>query len=333
MSYLILGFRAGLPLDPEFVSDWPQYRIVERPAAGTWTTLARELRAGSVTSAAHVSELPPGDRLWIALEFAGSLYLDRASVPELEPGLRRTGWIHRHKTDEYRVLDPPVVAPVERPPTLPATVAAATDALDDVDVFGDLAVGRLGGSSALLALSRRSKRDEHVVVRTLEELELGWVEHGDALWRVRHRGAVEVVAVGMSASTSIDDVAERFVDHDGIVRAWQERTPVEGMRYSVLLQIVAPDVDPPVWAPVGQIWEQQGVAKHQTLATAVPISAEVAPGEAVSIVAAAWCLNRDLDAPSGEALAVTPLHTRYDQTVTQEQVWEHRSSLPVGWGA
>jgi hypothetical protein len=86
-------------------------------------------------------------------------------------------------------------------------------------------------------------------------------------------------------------------------------------------------VDPELYVPVGQVFEQESVNGVQTLAAASPGTVVVTPGRLEPFVIPAWCLNAELAPPSGEPVRATPLRARHSVTDSQDTVWGRRRSV------
>lgn len=107
--------------------------------------------------------------------------------------------------------------------------------------------------------------------------------------------------------------------------AWLSARPSHG--FAVAMELSAPLVDPPVWIPVGQVFQQTSVNGVQTLAVSQATNVVVQPGSIVAVVTSAWCLNNALASPSGQLMQSTPFRVRNDPRTSQADVWVDRDSL------
>jgi hypothetical protein len=158
-------------------------------------------------------------------------------------------------------------------------------------------------------------------LRNPAALDLDWVDDPRSASALRSAGQLTVTAAGLSHDSS--DVGAGFSDPDEARRLWAHRTPSS---FYVLLEASAP-VDPELFVPLGQVFEQ-GVANGvQTLATTRPGSVVVTPGRLGRLLLPAWCLNQNLAAPTGELVRPTPLRTRYPSGTSQSDVWTDRARV------
>jgi len=185
-----------------------------------------------------------------------------------------------------------------------------------VGLFGEYVPSELGGSSALLSLSGATPDRPEVVLRNLHALELTRLDEAETLTAHRREGSVVCRAVGLSAGDELD--TSGFEDPRACRLAWQERRPSPA-EFWVLVELSA-SVDPAVWIPVGQVFEQHGVNGRQTLAVASSTRTVVTPGRLTTAALPAWCLNQRLSPPDGKSVNPTPLRTRYTETMSQNAV-------------
>ena len=273
---------------------------------------------------------PADNNVWLAFEFFGRAVTGRDVDTA---ALHNEGWTPEPRQD-YVVWTPPSLAQVSRaqfarelfgrrPYTV--TVDANCD-LDDASLFGDLVSPRRGGSSALMALSSASPNAESVLLRNPAALELDIIVSRDSLCHLAERGAIRVASVGTGSRTSVSHLdLDEFADPDAARRHWRDHGR-PGHAFWLIIQIEAV-VHPPVGIPPGHIFEQLSVNGVQTLAVATRQAHVVNPGRPLTTVVPAWCLNQELNPPSGQRLRVTPLRARYADGQSQSQVWADRARV------
>ena len=195
--------------------------------------------------------------------------------------------------------------------------------IDDEQLFGDFVPSRLGGSAALLMLSG-ARSSGSVELRNPVALRLDLLDSEEhSLAAHRAAGTVLCRAVGLTASAQPN--WSGFEDPHGMQAAWLSIRPSHG--YAVAMELSAPLVDPPVWIPVGQVFQQTSVNGVQTLAVSQATNVVVQPGSTVAVVTSAWCLNDALASPSGQLMQSTPFRVRNDPRTSQADVWVDRDSL------
>jgi hypothetical protein len=199
--------------------------------------------------------------------------------------------------------------------------------LDDSLLFGPLAASRMGGSSALMALSGALPDHETVRLRNPASLDLDIITDTDSIACLTERAAISAWSLGASSDTDISELdLEGFPDPDAVRRGWRAAHRSGAGTFWLVIQL-AGDLDPPVAIPSGHIFEQRSVNGVQTLAATASYSVVVHAGQPATLVVPAWCLNQHLDPPSGQQLRPTMLRTRYRADTPQDDVWDDRNRV------
>jgi hypothetical protein len=152
----------------------------------------------------------------------------------------------------------------------------------------------------------------------------------NSLWSVARTGAISAKAIGLTSETFEGDwhEAARFL----LPRPDFAIHLAEGSRSGFLIAVeIDASVDPKVVIGPGTVFEQLLPNTAQNLAVAGEWHYTIDAGEIVGAVLPAYCLNRHLPPPSGEALRVTPLAFAGD-LANQNAVWtdteRRRRTLP-----
>lgn len=346
MSWLIVALRQH---EQVTYRPFASHEIVTDPTKRNLSDLRTRLSDGSVLSAAVVADQPGDDTVWRAFEWPGCVYVDRGCESQLVV-LLADGWYVSASTERYVILAPHDDHPTDplesiddglrhvdrdefgamiRSSTpLQTTVTMHDHLIDDEGLFGDFVPNRLGGSTALLMLSDM-RRSGEVVLRNPAALELDLLDSETTSLAAHARvGTVTCVAAGLTSSSQPTDW-DGFADPAAMRNAWAS-TNRSQHRYFVAIELAAPLVDPPVWIPAGQVFQQRTVIGFQTLAVSQTMNMTVSPGKAAHVIASAWCLNQALAEPSGQLMQSTPFRVRYPEGHDQGRVWEHRNRLMAG---
>lgn len=320
------------------------YVVVGEADPTTMARLAVELRAGSIEGAVLLGELRV-DRFRLAREFPRHLVLDDPDERLVEE-LGSLGWTQPHRFEGRVVLAPPAPSSTVRlvsreefatgidgSEPLAIDVDAESVRLDDEALFGVFASSKLGGSCALLSLSG-DELSNYGTLRLRNPAALGLERtdsHPDSLSALASEGSVVCTAIGLSARGFPEARSERM-ESEG----WRELEDTEAARqlwgsldrldrgFWLVLQLRAPKIDPPVWMPAGQIFEQQRRTGRQTLATTTPVGAVVAPGHPTMLAVPTFCLDPQLGPPAADPMRLTPLRVRADTGTTQDAAWRAR---------
>jgi hypothetical protein len=315
-------------------ADWD---VDADPGTAEWLRLAAGLRDGRIAGAALVAQDDEEGRR-LAISRPGALVV-AADAERTVVKLRRLGW-DLQGDDGPLVLRPPgpgagvIEAPMLDPGTFAAVIgglepaATLVDAraveLDDDGLFGCFAAGRLGGANALLSLSgARADGPQELVLRNPAALGL---ERADArpssLAGLARRGLIACEARGLSRTDALDGEDEPL-----LAELWAASDRHTWTGYWLVLRLHAPRVDPPVWIPAGQVFEQRGRTGRQTLAAATGVGTVVAPGQAVSLLVPAVCLDPHLGSPAVDPMGVTPLRVPLPGVGLQDDVWRTRQAV------
>jgi hypothetical protein len=330
-----LGLRGPIVTEP-----LPVWRV-GRPVEEVAKALAAAVFEGAALGAALVPEASLPESAWLAFEWRGALVID----PELGYGrdFLAPHWYEKEGEgyDQIRLLrpQPPPCEPrdVQGPEFAgsprefrsalagerPVAIEASPEALlaDAAEWFGDFADPRLGGAMAIMTLSGARSANQPFLLRNPAALGLTVLEGPSHAARASEAGLVAVRAWGFSWGSLDPAELPTRIPKDQLDQALQApRTNRAG--YGVLLEIDAA-VDPEIELEDGTVLEQNGLTGVQTLAAAERRSVTVDAGELRPLVASAWCLNRDLSPPKGEAIRPTPLKLarRY---ASQGDVWSER---------
>lgn len=345
VGVLYVSSREGLSLPPlpsvavERSSGYWVARL-RGEAIETINLVADALRAHQIYGAALATRPLFADELWLAYEWLDSLVVER----EIDSAwLETAGWIevrsYQHpRVRVYRLADQTsqfttrghleTVSQYRKSLTSARPTVINLDLREDLsrdqDLFGDLADPRVGGAVALLMLSGATAAGGRVRLRNPAALELDHIDDARILSRQQRLNAILIRAIGLPASGDISRSREAFADPEGVARAWSSRDATQD--FFVVMEVEAL-VDPVLLIPVGQVFEQASVNNTQTLATASTTTEVVTPGRLLPLVLPAWCLNKNLDPPAGEALNPTPLRVRHTESDSQSDIWRARERI------
>jgi hypothetical protein len=316
------------------------------PTTELFAALPGLMRENVVWAAAVLARIPDHATRWIAVEWRGRVVVS-AELAEAIGGVP-AGWEEVGRSDRQglhiwaeaverlpglRVVETredfraalETNAPVVTRYVMPEQVA---DAQADEAGFGRLAVD--GGVIALLTMSR-CEPGEAAILRNPAALDLEVSSDMTELKSLMRAGLLNVAAVGINRNGEVprsfirsclrENAAAADVDRlHAEFEAKLAETRHDDRHYRVLMYLEAPAVDPQVVIPTGAIFEQTSFNGVQTLGSAAqPQTIVVNPGTYVPVALPAWCLNRNLSAPSGQPVSPTVL--RYRGTGSQIQVW------------
>lgn len=310
--------------------------IVEREF-GTWLLANSSLLAevfdrvsqGALTSAYIALRPIPDDKPWLAREWFGRVVADPQLADQIKE--RFGDWAPRHDAHNHLVIfTPPRADPREvarrrfRDQLDDATPAFVEVEIEDVmsnleGWFGEYAAPESGGWITLLSASMVGG-SSRVALGNLSAFGLQRKTEADGLWTLGRTGVASVKAIGLSRT----ELQENWHDVAGfrLPRRDFAMYPLEGSPapYFVALEIIA-SVDPKVIIGSGTVFEQLSLNKAQNLAVAEEWHHTIDAGEIVGAVLPAYCLNRHLPPPSGQAVRVTPLVFAGDLR-NQDSVWD-----------
>lgn len=318
------------------------YVLIPDPDRWAWVQLVEDLAGGEVLGAALIHGLSE-DGFERARAFPGCL-VARPGDDDVVHGLVEQGWGAERIGDDVIVLVPPGgmgsvqrVSRDEFGAAIDGAEPIATEIelngvdLADEGLFGVFAAGRLGGSCALLSLSGASSESGPLVLRNPAALGLERADrHPASLSAQTQSGAVRCAVVGASRSFEGEEEWHGFADGAGAGDLWRSLGADSGGGFWLMLELTAPEVDPPVWMPAGQIFEQRARTGRQTLATTAGVGAVVSPGQLTVLLAPAYCLDSHLGPPAGDPMAVTPLRMPLASGATQGRVWHARRAARDG---
>lgn len=308
--------------------------------------VADALRDRRIISAAVVAAPLPDERLWWAYEWHDALVVDRqlpgGTLGPMEAWREVPGSNHPElrvfqlRADEARTeADPSRVRQVETviefreslhsdlPTAIDVSMSDGRVAEADLaSLLGELADPRVGGAVALLMLSGATHASMSVRLRNPAALDLDWIDDERSISCQQQLGAVVVRAIGLSNSSDVDTTG--FREPEELLRM-RSHLPTS-WTYALMLEAEA-HLDPELFVPVGEVFEQSTVNSTQTLAASASASAVVTPGRLGRMVLPMWCLNASLSPPRGEPVQPTPLRARYSGVESQQDVWAERKTV------
>ena len=235
------------------------------------------------------------------------------------PGSPRPVWVET--VAEYRAS-----LETEQPTLITAPIQQVMTRMRDW--FGPLADIRVGGAIAILAMSgvTASARTQ-VVLRNPAALGMRLVTNRTALATHCRAGRIVVRAWGISR-----DDPTRLVKIVGRTRR-QSRSLTAGLaamksassaRYGVLTELLATEVDTKVLIDAGLVFEQETLNDVQNLAIAAgsEVTVKLDADRPVTRAQPAWCLNRQLAPPTGQAIRPTSLCVPLTAGMNQGTVWD-----------
>lgn len=309
--------------------------VVRELGSDAWAHLAVDLRAGRVIGAAVTTE--SGSDAWQLVYAAPSGLLVDSAEEEIVCDLIDHGWTRITGHGQQVVLAPPTESSpnrsvpdeefgqlIEGDEPVSTLVDPHEVSLDDEQLFGVFASHCLGGSSALLAMSGAGEASSRMEDRRLElrnPAALGLERVDRDPWSII-TSPVRCVVLGLG---SWDDAPswDSFVEPDAVSQLWETRSR-DRADFWLMIELTASAVDPPVWLPAGQIFEQMSFTGRQTLATTAAAGTLVSPGRRSTLLLPAFCLDRHLGSPAGDPMRATPLRSPLPQGATQDQVWRQR---------
>lgn len=316
-------------------------RLLEEPSDVQLDESLELLAAGWVWSAGLFESPPMAEQVTFLYHHPGRLLTDLVSpfAFYLEP----RGWEIDDRVFDLAIWtrDAPTVnshlAPAVRIVKRMETFQKAIDSSDpvainvdwpqehsmDAHLFGDFR-GPSGGATALFSLSGARTGSSTVLLRNPAALELDYLPAGtNALTRWLLDGEVSVTAVGLSAGMSVD--SDVFRDAIAAQHVW-DNLRHSRHRYWVLVEVAAA-VDPPVVIPPGSVFAQMQLNDVQTLAVSSLASFTITSAQSRTVALPVWCLNKELKAPGGQPVALTPFSVRYPATMSETHVWRDRSRI------
>jgi len=316
--------------------------------------LAAALAAGQVRSAALLPTVPPPQQRWMLTEWDGQLAVHSTLAHQLDPQCWTGSSSYElvelrvflpSPAEPDRVITSSLIRPRHPRPVWVETVAEYRASLESEqptlitapveqivtrkrDWFGPLADVRVGGAIAILAMSgvTASARTQ-VVLRNPSALGMRLVTDRTALAAQCRAGRIAVRAWG----TSRDDLT-RLARTPGRTRR-ESRSLAAGLTamkdatgasYGVLTEFLATEVDTEVLIHDGLVFEQETLNGVQNLAIAAEsvVTVEIAAGRPVTTAQPAWCLNRYLAPPTGQAMRPTSLRVPLAAGLDQGTVWD-----------
>ncbi|MFF4391140.1 hypothetical protein ACFY0G_30805 [Streptomyces sp. NPDC001552] len=317
------------------VADLADVLIVRELGSETWARLAVDLRVGKVIGAAVTSE--SRSDAWQLVHAAHRGLLVDSAEEEIVSALIHHGWMRIASHKQQVVLVPPAESSpnrsvaseefgqlIEGDEPVSTLVDPHEVSLDDEQLFGVFASHRLGGSSALLAMSGADvascrMEDRRLELRNPAALGLERVDRDP--WSIV-TPPVRCVVLGLA---SRDDAPSwtLFAEPDAVSQLWETRDRNRA-DFWLMIELTASEVDPPVWMPAGQIFEQKSFTGRQTLATTAAAGTLVTPGRRSTLLLPAFCLDRHLGSPASDPMRVTPLRSPLPRGATQDRVWWQR---------
>ena len=108
---------------------------------------------------------------------------------------------------------------------------------------------------------------------------------------------IECSALALTSGSNNDPGAwDPFADSDAVGQLWGTHGPGHA-DYWLMIELDASEVDPPVWLPAGQVFEQTSFTGRQTLATTADAGTLVSPGRRATLLLPAYCLDPHLGPP------------------------------------
>lgn len=342
---------------PELWICWDRFHQIEAP-------LAEALASGQVRSAALLPALPPPEQRWMLTDWRGQLAVHGTVADQLDPRFwasasrydlidmrsfvpapddpgqvmaapgmgarrRRADWVET--AAEYRAsLD------TDRPTAVAASAHQVITSMRDW--FGELADDRVGGAVAILAMSgvTPSARGQ-VVLRNPAALGLRRVSGRTPLAGLAKAGRVTVQAWGTRSDDPTRHLARpwpAYLRRESATLTAGLRTLKEttGAQYGVLVSLTARE-DLEVLINTGLVFEQETLSRVQNLAIAAGGILWAASRAPVARALPAWCLNRRLTPPNGQAVRPTSLVLSLTANVDQATVWDIVERSPERFGA
>jgi hypothetical protein len=306
--------------------------VLHEPDRRVWEWLAHDLSVGAVRAAELVAEFTV-DKPGPSAHRTGTLTIDR-SDDALASLLIDTGWTNvAPGSSRELVLAPPKLSParevsrdefrelIDTNEPISTRVNPREVSLTDEELFDLFSSNRLGGSSALLAMSGATPRSDSVELRNPAALGLKRVDREP--WSIVAPPIV-CSAVALSSGCDIDPGAwEGFAESETLGQLWASHDPGNA-DYWLMIELETGDVDPPVWLPAGQVFEQTTFTGRQTLATTADAGTLVSPGRRTTLLLPAYCLDQHLDSPASDPMRATPFSAPLPRGSMQGRVWQER---------
>ncbi|MFD5836195.1 hypothetical protein ACFWHV_21885 [Streptomyces collinus] len=330
MAVLVVAVRQ----DGTGVADLADVFVVRELGAETWARLAVDLRVGKVTGAAVTSE--SRSDAWQLVHAAHRGLLVDSTEEEILSALIYHGWMRIASHEQQVMLAPPAESFPNRSVSGKkfrqliesdepvSTLVDPHEVRPDDELFGVFATNRMGGSSALLAMSgagAAGRRTEDCRLELRNPAALGLERVDRDPWSMV-TPPVQCTARGL---TSRDDPLSwtLFAEPEAVSQLWETRDR-DGADFWLMIELTASEADPPVWMPAGQIFEQMSFTGRQTLATTAAAGTLVSPGRRSTLLLPAFCLDRHLGSPTSDPMRATPLRSPLPRGATQERVWWQR---------
>jgi hypothetical protein len=329
--------------------------------------LAAALATGQVRCASLLPTVPPPERQWLLTEWRGRLAVHNSIAHQLDPRF----WTEpsSYELVELRVFTPsggepghvragsstglrsPLPVWVETVAEYRASLETAqptliTAGIQQVvtamrDWFGALADERVGGAIAILAASGVTPwAQSPVVLRNPAAL---------GMRRVTDRAALPMhcktgrIAARVWGTTSGDPGGGAHTPRRTRRESRSLTAELTAMKkattahYGVLTELLATEVDTEVLIETGLVFEQEALNGVQNLAIAADSTVNVNADAARPVTTAqpAWCLNRHLTPPTGQAMRPTSLVVPLVAGMNQGTVWDlverslHSFGLPA----
>ena len=324
----------GLPIDLAGMAD---LLVLRDPDPGVWAQLAADISDGVVRAAELVDD-SDFDGSGSSMHEPGTLRLAR-SYERLAADLINAGWASVFGDGGEFVLSPPRRAPIREVTSeefveLIDTTEPVSTPVDPVEVeladenlFGVFASNRLGGSSALLAMSGADRDSNLVALRNPAALGLERVD--DNPWSIS-ASPVSCSALGLSSGDEYDHSAwDGVADWETLSQLWATHDHRRSA-YWLMVELNAVEIDPPVWLPAGQVFEQTAFTGRQTLATTAETVTLVSPQSRSTLLLPAYCLDSHLGSPTSDPMRATPLRSPLPRGSMQGQVWRQRVAARGG---
>jgi hypothetical protein len=312
--------------------------------------LAVALATGQVRCASLLATVPPPERQWLLTEWRGRLAVHNSIAHQLDPRF----WTEPSSYDliDLRVFTPSGAAPTGSPagrrsalPVWVETVAEYRASLNSEqptlitagiqqvltrmrDWFGVLADDRVGGAVAILAMSGVTPwAQSPVVLRNPAALGMRRVSDRAALPALCGDGRIAARAWGASSgdpARSVRGPGRTRQQSRSLAAEFAEMKERTTARYGVLTELLATEVDTEVLIEPGLVFEQEALNGVQNLAIAArsALTVGAATGRPVASAHPAWCLNRHLTPPTGQAMRPTSLVVPLTAGMNQRAVWD-----------
>jgi hypothetical protein len=311
--------------------------LVRDPEPGVWRALAHDLNVGAALAAQLVPDLAVRESPRSGYRM-GTLTVDYANE-DVVGALFNAGWTSVDDISRRFVLTPPRPSPprvvardefcdlIEGNESVATFVDPREVSLGDEGLFGVFAARQLGGSSALLALSGAKPDSSSVALLNPAALGLERVDHQP--WSIT-ASPVKCSVLALTSATREEPGAwESFADPEAVGQLWGTHSAGHA-DYWLTIELEALEVDPPVWLPAGQVFEQTRFTGRQTLAIRSDAGALVSPGRRATLLLPAYCLDRHLGSPMSDPMPATPFLAPLPSESMQQRVWQQRTAARGG---